>query len=256
MSNYKKSSSLLDQDKHVVEYTSGQLIMAICLFLMVALACFVLGMYVGPPGPSETSRIESSATKPDAKKPVPPPESSPKEGRQTLPDPRVLSAAKTAAPNPAVAPTARDTGGPRSVELPPLDPGAAANTPVATPAAVQPPVAPATPALKPEAEPQAQQAPSPESAAQTLAQSMKPSAAPYAIQLIAFSAVDTAKAEEYKVRLEKNTDLKPEVVPSKDGKWVRVLVGAYPDRASAEKARDEIGKKAEFRKCFVQAREQ
>ena len=76
----------------------------------------------------------------------------------------------------------------------------------------------------------------------------------YSVQIVAFSAGERLAAEQYKARLEANTDLEADLVTSEDGKYVRVLVGRYPDKASAAKARDELRKRKGFADCFVRRR--
>lgn len=73
----------------------------------------------------------------------------------------------------------------------------------------------------------------------------------FAIQVAAFKTHNRAKAEQYKQRLEANSDLKVQVVLYEDNKWVRVLLGDYPDRKSAENARAQLKKRPGFADCWV-----
>ncbi|MBI5091064.1 MAG: SPOR domain-containing protein [Candidatus Hydrogenedentes bacterium] len=295
----------MDQEKHVIEYTSGQLIFAICIALVVALLCFLGGMIAKPQTqtasapPADTPKAAAPAQKTTAAPAIGAKEAGArKEGQQTLPKPSVLSSVKPNTSKPAASPS---EGGPRAVELPPLDANPASKATPAAPApksAAEPPktvppapaaAAPASPAPPTQSEktkatesqkkevasqppdkaqsPIAQakeDTPAPKSPEKTVAPSAagkSPAAATestaatgYTIQLVAFSPAEAAKAEDYKSRLEKNTDLRPEVIKSTDGKYVRVVTGAYPDRATAEKAREALAKRAEFAKCFVRKR--
>jgi len=298
--NFRKPNSLLDQEKHVIEYTSGQFIFAICIALGVALFCFLMGMVVkatSHPQVASTTAPGESASKPaePAAKPAPAPARNTgpkKEGQQTSPSPNVLNSVKPPAPKPAATtPPPTPETAPRAVNLPPLDPNQknapqpAASTPApknSTEPTKPPTSTPPTQTTKATESPKKEVASPPPNKAQSesvLAKEIAPlsktpeksperapgsaptiggeksSAGGFTIQLAAFTATEASKAEAYKTSLEKHTDLKPEVIRSKDGKVVRVVTGAFADRAAADKAREELAKKGEFVKCFVRARE-
>ncbi len=61
-------------------------------------------------------------------------------------------------------------------------------------------------------------------------------------------------AEASKKRLEANTDMKADLLPSEDGKIIRVIVGHYPDKDSAAQACAELKKRAGFADCFPRKR--
>jgi cell division septation protein DedD len=60
--------------------------------------------------------------------------------------------------------------------------------------------------------------------------------------------------EEYRKRLEANSELKADLVSSEDDKLVRVLIGSYPDREMAAKACKELKNRAGFSGSFVRRR--
>ncbi|HOJ32291.1 MAG TPA: SPOR domain-containing protein [Candidatus Hydrogenedentes bacterium] len=70
----------------------------------------------------------------------------------------------------------------------------------------------------------------------------------YAIQVAAIPSSRRREAEEY---IKKLNDLNPYIRESEDKKFLRVLVGEYPDRQTAEKKMLELKKKKEFSGCFI-----
>lgn len=88
----------------------------------------------------------------------------------------------------------------------------------------------------------------------------KPSATPpagkgaYVIQVASFSSSNLAQAQDARRRLSAHANLTAELVTSEDGKYVRVIVGNYPDLQTAEKARDALRERKGFADCFVRRR--
>ena len=88
----------------------------------------------------------------------------------------------------------------------------------------------------------------------------KPSAPPpagkgaYVIQVASFSSSNRGQAEDARRRLSAHANLTAELVTSEDGKYVRVIVGNYPDLKTAEKARDALRERKGFADCFVRRR--
>ncbi len=77
----------------------------------------------------------------------------------------------------------------------------------------------------------------------------------YAIQVASFSGAKRKEiAEQYRKRLLSNAGLESDLLPSEDGKTVRVLVGRYPDKGTAAKACEELKKRAGFADSFVKRR--
>jgi cell division septation protein DedD len=225
MDDSRKSRSVLDADKHVIEFTSGQLVFTICVLLLIGLGCFLLGIVV--------DRLQTARLAP----------TSPVTEETELPQEDAVAPAvpSTALQASAVAPSEAGTllpeTGPRVVELP--DPNE-----IAPPPAPSPPQPATALAAGTEQKP-------------TAAGSLQPAAPPkerYALQVVSYAIADRAKAEEYKKRVESNTDFKVDLAPSPDGKFIRGLIGDYADRSTAEKAKEELSKRAGFANCFVQRR--
>ena len=92
------------------------------------------------------------------------------------------------------------------------------------------------------------------------AEDPEPSATPpaakgaYVIQVASFSSSNRAQAEDARRRLSAHANLTAELVTSEDGKYVRVIVGNYPDLKTAEKARDALRERKGFADCFVRRR--
>ena len=89
----------------------------------------------------------------------------------------------------------------------------------------------------------------------------KPPATPptrgaFAIQAASLSGENRMKlAEDLKKQLEGELKLNVELARSKDDKFVRVLIGDYPDREAAAKACIELKKRPGLSGCFVKARD-
>jgi len=77
----------------------------------------------------------------------------------------------------------------------------------------------------------------------------------YVIQVAAFFGAEKNRlAEAVRKRLKENANLDSQIVPSEDGKAVRVVMGGYPDRESAQKACSELKKREGFADSFVRRR--
>ncbi len=70
----------------------------------------------------------------------------------------------------------------------------------------------------------------------------------YAVQIAAIPSSRKQEAEQY---LKKIAHLNPYIKASEDNKFLRVLVGNFPDKASAEQKCSELKKTKEFAGCFV-----
>jgi len=73
----------------------------------------------------------------------------------------------------------------------------------------------------------------------------------YTVQVAAIPVGNRDKAEQY---LKRHNALTPELLVSEDQKYLRVIVGDFPDRRSALEKRDELRKRKEFSDCFVRVR--
>ncbi len=287
MHNPRRAKTVLEADRHSLEFTSGQLIIAICGLLLLSLVCFLVGVVAGrfefgsrvaemaaESNPAEAVQKALASTQEAAediktaltptRRPVreeasvaPPPPARPAENK---------AAAKPSEDKPRATASARSEGNvrfltdrpseaaTRTLTEPVTAPPATAAA-VSTPPPAPQPAAPAeTPAPKPATPAAATPPPAPKPAATEAKPAATESAAPkgnYTVQVIAYQVQNKAMAEEY-IRNVKNTaNLDAEMVKSKDGKYYHVIIGRYPDRASAEKAQAELKKRKGFADCIV-----
>jgi len=268
MRSPKKENSSSTGTKWGGGLTSEQLLIGICVFLVVALVCFVAGVWVGrhdrsyQPGPVAESRQGSDAP---VSAPLPKPkdrDGSNGEGVQKYPRPVQMPTLQTKP----------DGGETRVVEHPapakkeegkseaPLPPKAQPVTPP-----LDEPVAPKedkvpeeekVPEEKPEPLPQTTETQKEENLLEPVG---KPVAAPskrggFAVQAASFSGPNRVQlAEDLKKKLEKELKLGAELVRSEDDTFVRVLIGDYPDHDAAMKACNELKKRPDLAGCFVKA---
>jgi cell division protein FtsN len=216
---------------------------------------------------SPTGMGKAAGAVPDVHLPVKVPAPSPQKEQPAAepPKPAAASTSKPAAPMQPLEPGEEDEQPPTaSTPKGGEPPATAAKTPSAqpeasvsvTPAAKQPEGAKPADTSQPTAQkPDTSAAkieplPPPESPIEATAPAPK---GRFAIQVASFDTKGSAKAEEYRQKVAKDTGLEGRVVPSEDGKHLRVLLGAYSTRDAAQKARDELRKRKEFAGCYVQA---
>lgn len=218
----------------------------------------------GPPKRSATRIAEHPAPpKPEpAAKPqlpeLPTPPQRPSETKDTrgpvAPGPRRPDAAATPVTTPAEAPADTPKGTPEDAarELTPATEPVDFEEPVALePLSVEPskpeePKAPPQPTgtAKPPAHPE-----------ETRPTAGRPPKGAYSIQVASFSGAHKEQlAADFKKRLEAQGEFKSELVLSEDGKYLRVVVGSYPDRETARAACGELRKRPGFADCFVKQR--
>jgi cell division protein FtsN len=301
------------------EFTSGQLTIGICTFLLVGCVTFVLGIVVGkyqreyspnsvPPRveeiapthdePTKDKDVSSSANTP-APDPSPPASSeTPKtkaeapsgpQGIQTSPrldsmipkktSPEVVAVApakeNTQLPPPALSPGETKQKKPRSRSLPPLGPDPSGSVPPSTPStASQATVAKATtapfkvvPLPKAEEKNDRPKKASPEKspkpttvAKQSVKKEAKPAPAKpaaaklgkFGLQVAALAGEKrAAKAEECQRRLKEHAGYDSVVLKSDDGKYHRVVVPGFADRATAAAALKKLKAKAGFSDAWI-----
>lgn len=247
------------------EFSSSQLVIATCVFLIMALVCFALGVLVGRYDVTSSrpkQNVQSTETTTDQAKPLPP------APRRESAAPAEVGVQKS--PRPVVMPPTRA----QTPGFPSSD-GAAPSTPRVTEHPVPPPppaaaipVSPAPAAeVKPEPKPEAPAASTVLAEPPKPAQETTPPATPataaaepsaqgdYGIQVASFSGPNRQKmAEAAKKSLESNTDMKADLIVSEDGKMIRMVVGHYPDKASAAKACGELKQRAGFSDSFPRKR--
>ena len=89
----------------------------------------------------------------------------------------------------------------------------------------------------------------------TASKETPPAKGAYCIQVASFSGENRkAVAEEYKKRLESNSELRSELVTSEDGRYVKVYVGGYPNKETAVRECEKLKKRGGFTGAFVKAR--
>jgi septal ring-binding cell division protein DamX len=228
----RKTKSVLDRERYTADFTSGQLVIAICSLLVAALLCFLLGVIVGRyERAGERTRTTAVAEETPAV--------------VTPPAPAPVPATPPPTPQPVSKPT------PAPVER--TEPAEPIVEPVAPPQT-------ASPVQQNEEEKQIliaplpdelEQAPAPAAAPQpeevTPTETATPGVPSYGIQLAAFGDMENArKARE---RLLENTELEADLVQA--GQWVRVIIGDYKDRKEADAACAELKQKPGFRDCYV-----
>ncbi|HOH28556.1 MAG TPA: SPOR domain-containing protein [Candidatus Hydrogenedentes bacterium] len=76
----------------------------------------------------------------------------------------------------------------------------------------------------------------------------------FGIQLAAFTGADrSARAEALQKKLNTESKVQTQIIPSTDNQAYRVVVGGFPDKAAAEKALNDIRAKTGFPQAFVKA---
>ena len=272
MPSQKKPDAKGKDGKPALQLTSSQLIVTVCTLVVVAGGLLVCGLIIG--------RYEERSSQSNGQTPAeskittqPEPAGSPSEGVQktpkipdfqasgppssTEPSPRHVSV--PAPPGPGTTPItlASDEEPPslhpaEPVIENPIEPLPAPDTtppttddPTLTPSSEEdhaPPPSPVEPS-----------SPNPPAESPTPAVKPDPKTRPWAVQIAAFDAA--TKSAEAKRFAEQHAELNPEVVSSKDGRFLRVLVGHYGDRLSAVARCEELKKQPQFSGCFPQTRD-
>ncbi len=275
----KRSKSLFDVDKHTLEFSPGQLVMAICTILLLGLVSFLVGVLVGRHdhsytdarlfslGDERTAEERSSHgadREPEGEgvqvspRPIGLPGDSTGDGRvrsTELPAPPGLSAdarQRDATPRPS-----------RGREREPVPPAFEdAND---APEESEPAEEPEEPAEDPEEpdEPEEESTPPEDEVEESLdiepltvddEESPASASGPYSIQVVAYSAADRTKAAAYAREIQSRTNINTQVAQSEDGQHLRIFVGSYPDRESAERVLEELKDKDGFEESFVRTR--
>jgi len=206
---------------------------------------------------------EGAHPRPDSSRNPPPEDKAKRPAPKKAKPPGRAKNAQEAPAKPAAEEARADAGKP-AAQGPAKPKGSQPPAPSKKPEVAKPPKGEGTPAgpnaqAKPAAATPAEaQAPAKQPAV-TPAQAPKPSGPPagtgtYVIQLASFSSSNRAKAEDARRRLSAHANLTAELVTSEDGKYVRIIVGNYPDLKTAEKARDALRERKGFADCFVRRR--
>lgn len=277
--NKKRNTSVFDQDKHTLEFSPGQLVLAICTVLLLGLVCFLAGVVVGRYDDSYTNASlfmrDTTAQQEDEQIAQ---REEPEEGDSDEEDP-VAGEGRQVSPRPLIEPPdtqtqprltdgspaqrgggngAEEAGTPPEQE-PEEDP-ASADKP--SQADEEPDEEPAAPDERPE--PEEDEEPEGESAFEPLsptddltAEAVLDRAAeggPYTIQVISYTAGDRALAEDYAEGIEEETGHEPTLAVSEDGAYIRVLVGAFPDEETAQAVMQQLQELEKFEDSFVRRR--
>ncbi len=267
-----KPKSFFDQDKYTAELSSGQLVYGIAILLLFGVACFALGVVVGKFEPAPRGSVPTMAAAPgnrpagsisaaalpgangSAASERPKTSASPKSAASQRPagDPWKTSQSPDAQRSPRVdtakAPeaSAADTSHPGS--SPPPGPRHVEKLPVApqsggTETKTAPPMPPVTlDAVEPEETsmdtPPVEPAPVAAPAADTSPRSARADGQRFTLQIAAVSS--RVNAEKAKTAFASKSPHAAELTESANGKLVIIRVGDFPDKESAEKARQEL----------------
>lgn len=230
----RRKSAANPRDTRTVEFTPAQFLGAIVTLVCFGLVCFILGIIVNRVDNSrrdsaiakaqevrsgEGQQVQASpapATSAPVKVEEAPPVRTKKEEFKTIPVP------EGAKRNQAIAESAKVEEKP--AEKPPEpEPMTTAQAPTEE----KPPPAP----------PVQEEKPAPEASTPTV-----PNAANgnWTIQIAAYSAESRDRAEAFIKSIAKDTGITPKLVPSPDGKWLRVWIGQFTDKAEAEEMKIEL----------------
>lgn len=275
MQRPKKNRAAVDSEKHTLEYTPAQFVGAIAALILFGVICFAGGLIIRG---LDDNVVSTAARSEPAAEPA-------GEGRQRTPD---TMAGAEPAPSAAAIPPASETGEfrivkrpaagakptaertePSGSQTPPPDPAPVvselppANAPAAEAPAVEAPPAEPAPKAEPPIEFEIDEsaartelagaAASPPPAAVEAAPKGEGGSGRFTIQLVAYSVANRARAESFVEDLKKTNQLDARLVLSQDGKHIRVWVGDFDDRASAERRQEELRQNELFKNCIVKA---
>ncbi|MFP4172757.1 MAG: SPOR domain-containing protein [Candidatus Hydrogenedentota bacterium] len=260
-----------------MEFSPGQLVLAICTVLLLGLVCFLTGVVVGRYDDSYTNASlfmrDTTAQQEDeqiAQREEPAEGDSDEEdpmageGRQVSPRPLVEPPGSQTRPRVTDRSRAQRNGGNGEEEAgespdPEDDPESTAEP---SQADEEPDEESTAPGERPEPEEDEEagegSAFEPFSPTDELtAEAMLDEAAeggPYTIQVISYTAGDRALAEDYAEGIEEETGHEPTLAVSEDGAYIRVLIGAFPDQETARAVMQQLRELEKFEESFVRRR--
>lgn len=278
MQRPKKNRAAVDSEKHTLEYTPAQFVGAIAALILFGVICFAAGLIIrglDSAVVSTAARTETAAASVGEGKQRTPDtmaEEAQDAGRATAIPPESQTGDFRIVKRPATAkPTAERTEPSDSQTPPPSSPPAQPpSSPLAQPPVSEPEPAAETPKA-PEPEPKAEPAiefdidefasetefaaATTETASSTVEQAPKGEGGSgrFTIQLVAYSVANRARAESFVADIKKSDQLDARLVMSQDGKHIRVWVGDFADRASAERRQEELRQNELFKNCIVKA---
>ncbi len=279
MSRPQRPDNKKDGNLLTAEFSTGQLVVAICLSLFVAMACFGLGILVARVDPS----FEQNASEPEISMTPSPGETITYEmpafdraPTQSEPRPQDTAAQRTPETPPPRSPFMDNE--PRLTTLPPLSPQRPSAAPVAAPtrppredAAAQPrPSETGQETLPPEAPtPTEQPVTPPRETAVPMLTPIDPVEPPlptpvspqnairkergkFGVQLASFSGNDRrARAETFQRLVREQLNVEAEIILSDDDVHHRLVVVGFSSRESANAACAELRRKAGLNEAFV-----
>ena len=242
----KRNPSLFDQDKHTLEFSPGQLVLAICTVLLMGLVCFLAGVVVGRYDDSYTSAtlFMRDTTPQQEEEPVQVAEREDQEEDDSDDAQEMVGEGTQVSPRPFVEhPDEQDQPSMPDRVTPFVNAGEEVSAPSDDDEV-------SAPGEEPEEPPEADEEPEEEFAFEPLtptdeltAEDVLDSAAeggPYTIQVISYTAGDRALAEEFAQDMEEETGYAPTLSVSENGAYVRVLLGAFPDSETARAAMETL----------------
>ncbi len=252
----QRNRGVFDQDTHTLEFSPGQLVLAICTVLLLGLVCFLAGVVVGRYDDSYTNASlfmrdttaeqgddtqVAGRAEPDEDTAVRQPVG---EGRQVSPRP-IIEPPETRPQAPVRDPFRPPSGN----EMNARDEEPARDEAEDAP---EPPEEPDGPGEDEEFDFQ------PLSPRDDLslgeARELAREGGPYTIQVISYTAGDRSMAEAYAEGITEETGLEPTLSLSEDGAFLRVFVGAFPDQEMARTAMERLQEMEKFEDSFVRRR--
>ena len=252
-----------------IEFTPGQMIIAICTLIAFGLVCFMLGVLVnkldtsfGPETPTVATTEQAPLETPVAASPPPQQQTSPMPP-EALRE-RVASRNESEVGQPRTVPPPSATRRPdppaQSVAPPPArpiepEPVDEADVELADPVIEDPEPesprtlieneAPLTPETTRETTPEPQ---SPPSAAPAAA----PGGTAYGVQIASLSTERQEQAQRALADAERAANQSGQLVRTEDGRFFRVIIGAFESRADATRLQERMRQQSQFEGCFVQ----
>ena len=276
-------------DEITIQLTSSQLVTAIVFLLMAGALIFLAGMWARGQAMESARMTASNEPSPETDTPLPPESSEDEQGEDVyVPPPRRVR--DIDAPPPPAEPAEIDTSTPehdaQSEEPPPAAassderetasptrpetlpaPATTLLAPVEIATAPEKPRAPTTPtapaAIESEAlkaakaeEVKVERPETPKVAPPSVPEAVKPEvlspADPgvYTVQVAAFAGDHHRQATAFQLNTLEETGLKVDLLPSKDGKWIRAVMGRYAMRDAAIEAKGRLIKQG-FKDCWI-----
>jgi len=262
-----------------IEFTPGQMIIAICTLIVFGLVCFMLGVLVNKLDSSVAPDVAAITETEAAPGPATAQDTPAPRTQQTSPLPPESLRGGVASRNQTA--DRPDPSQPRTVAPPSANRRAEAPEPTPRPALPVSPEPPAPPVLEPPVDEPIEEAsasPEPESPDPTpapegrvlenadlltLDEPEQPASTPgpsapaagetaYGVQVASVSAEREEQARRALADAERVANHKGQLVPSDDGRMLRLVVGSFADRAEATRLMESMRQHRQYESCFVQ----